>query len=440
MKIPLSYIVRNLWTRKLTTTLTAGGMALVVFVFATVLMLEEGLRETLVQTGSWDNAVVIRRSSGTEVQSVIDRNQAAVIASAPEVAYGADGEPMASKEVVVLINLEKRGSAKPSNVVIRGVGAKGLALRPQLKLTEGRMFRPGSSEIVAGRAIAQRFSGAGLNETLRFGGREWTVVGLFDAGGSGFDSEIWGDADQMMQAFRRNAYSVTVVKLVAADRFPAFRARLEADPRLTVEAKRETVFYAEQSELLANFIRILGPDAVGDFFVRRHHRRHDHDVRRGVEPDRRDRHAARAGLSTAQHPGGVPARIAVPVPARRGDRALPRFVHATRERVDHELAVLRGDRLPLFAHAAHRPPVACVRSLHGIARRRAAGLAGGTAQDRGRAAGGVGCSGSGCPRIFRATSSLDFSDSRLHPQLASVVCNALTQFVPGARYQRSRKG
>jgi ABC-type lipoprotein release transport system permease subunit len=258
MKIPLSYIIRNLWTRKLTTSLTAGGMALVVFVFATVLMLEEGLRATLVQTGLWDNAVVIRRSSGTEVQSVIDRKQAAVIASAPEVAYGADGEPMVSKEVVVLINLDKRGSTKPSNVVIRGVGPKGLALRPQVKLVEGRMFRPGSSEIVAGRAIAQRFTGAGLNETLRFGGREWTVVGLFDAGGSGFDSEIWGDADQMMQAFRRNAYSVTVLELVSADRFPAFRERLEDDPRLTVEAKRETVFYAEQSELLANFIRILG--------------------------------------------------------------------------------------------------------------------------------------------------------------------------------------
>jgi ABC-type antimicrobial peptide transport system permease subunit len=189
---------------------------------------------------------------------VIDRKQAAVIASAPEVAYGADGEPMVSKEVVVLINLDKRGSTKPSNVVIRGVGPKGLALRPQVKLVEGRMFRPGSSEIVAGRAIAERFTGAGLNETLRFGGREWTVVGLFDAGGSGFDSEIWGDADQMMQAFRRNAYSVAVLELVSADRFPAFRERIEDDPRLTVEAKRETVFYAEQSELLANFIRILG--------------------------------------------------------------------------------------------------------------------------------------------------------------------------------------
>jgi putative ABC transport system permease protein len=258
MKIPLSYIVRNLWTRKLTTALTAGGMALVVFVFATVLMLEEGLRNTLVQTGTADNAVVIRRSSVTEVQSAVDRNQAAIATSAPEVAYGADGEPMVSKEVVVLINLDKRGSRKPSNVVIRGVGPKGAAMRPQVKLVEGRMFRPGSSEIITGRAIAQRFKGAGLNETLRFGGREWTVVGLFDAGGSGFDSEIWGDADQMMQAFRRNAYSVVILELVSADRLAEFRARLESDQRLTLETKRETVFYAEQSEMLANFIRILG--------------------------------------------------------------------------------------------------------------------------------------------------------------------------------------
>ena len=258
MKIPLSYIVRNLWTRKLTTALTAGGMALVVFVFATVLMLEEGLRNTLVQTGMADNAVVIRRSSVTEVQSAVDRSQAAIATSAPEVAYGADGEPMVSKEVVVLINLDKRGSRKPSNVVIRGVGPKGAALRPQVKLVEGRMFRPGSSEIITGRAIAQRFKGAGLNETLRFGGREWTVVGLFDAGGSGFDSEIWGDADQMMQAFRRNAYSVVILELVSVDRLAEFRARLEGDQRLTLETKRETVFYAEQSEMLANFIRILG--------------------------------------------------------------------------------------------------------------------------------------------------------------------------------------
>ena len=151
MKIPFSYTLRNLWARKLTTVLTAGGMALVVFVFATVLMLEEGLRKTLVETGRYDNVVVIRRSAQTEVQSAIDRVQAALIESQPEVAFGADGERMVSKETIVLVNLNKRDSDKPTNVMVRGVAPRGLALRPQVKITAGRMFRPGSSEIIAGR-------------------------------------------------------------------------------------------------------------------------------------------------------------------------------------------------------------------------------------------------------------------------------------------------
>jgi ABC-type lipoprotein release transport system permease subunit len=258
MAVPLPYIVRNLAARKLTTALTAGGMALVVFVFATVLMLEEGLRKTLVDTGSWDNAVVIRRSSGTEVQSGVDRQQADVVESQPEIAIGADGARLVSKETVVLISLLKRESSKPSNVVIRGIGPMGSAIRPQVRIVAGRMFRPGSSEIVAGRSIGDRFTGAGIGETLRFGMREWAVVGHFDAGGSGFDSEIWGDADQLMQAFRRQIYSSVIVKLRESQSFDAIKARLEADPRLTVEAKRESLFYAEQSEALATFIRILG--------------------------------------------------------------------------------------------------------------------------------------------------------------------------------------
>ena len=258
MKIPFSYTFRNLWARKLTTLLTAGGMALVVFVFATVLMLEEGLRKTLVETGSYDNVVVIRRSAQTEVQSGIDRVQAALIESQPEVAFGADGERMVSKETVVLVNLVKRDSEKPANVMIRGVAPHGPALRPQVHIIEGRMFRPGASEIVAGRDAAERFKGAGIGETLWFGQREWRVVGTFDAGKSGFDSEIWGDADQLMQAFRRPVYSALVLKLSDPARFDQFRARLENDQRLTVEAKRETVFYSDQSEVLANFIRYLG--------------------------------------------------------------------------------------------------------------------------------------------------------------------------------------
>lgn len=258
MSIPLSYTLRNLTTRKLTTLLTASGMALVVFVFATVLMLEEGLRKTLVETGSADNAVVIRRSAGTEVQSGVDRVQAAIVESQPEVAYGTDGSRLASKETVVLISLSKRDTGKTSNVLIRGVGPTGIVLRPQVKIVEGRMFRPGSAEIIAGKSIAERYQGAGIGETLHFGMREWTVVGIMDAGRTGFDSEIWGDVDQLMQAFRRPVYSSVIFKLNDPTAFPQLKARIESDPRLTVETKPESVFYAEQSQLLVNFIRYLG--------------------------------------------------------------------------------------------------------------------------------------------------------------------------------------
>jgi ABC-type antimicrobial peptide transport system permease subunit len=256
--MPLSYTFRNLWARKVTTVLTAGGMALVVFVFATVLMLEEGLRKTLVETGSYDNAVVIRRSSQTEVQSGVDRAQAGIVETQPEIATGSAGMKQASKETVVLVNLNKRETNAAANVMVRGVSPAGIALRPQVRMLEGRMFRAGSSEIVTGKSIAERFHGARPGETLRFGARDWTVVGVFDSRKSGFDSEVWGDADQLMQSFRRPVYSSVIFKLADSGAFSTVKARLESDQRLTVEVKRETEFYAEQSQMLANFIKYLG--------------------------------------------------------------------------------------------------------------------------------------------------------------------------------------
>jgi ABC-type antimicrobial peptide transport system permease subunit len=258
MAIPLSYSVRNLWTRKLTTALTAGGMALVVFVFAAVLMLDEGLRATLVATGEPDNILVTRRASGTEVQSAVERTQAAIVESQPEIAAGAGGVPLVSKEIVVLIALPKRGTGVPSNVTIRGIGEQGLALRPQVRVREGRVPRFGTTEIMVGRSIAERFEGAEIGQMLRFGGRDWTVVGVFDAGGAGFDSEIWGDGEQLVQSFRRQTYTSVVARLADAGSFDAVRQRLESDPRLTLEVKRERRFYEEQSQVLSNFIRYLG--------------------------------------------------------------------------------------------------------------------------------------------------------------------------------------
>jgi putative ABC transport system permease protein len=258
MKIPFSYSVRNLLTRRLTTALTCFGMALVVFVFAAMLMLAEGLTKTLVQTGSRDNVVVIRKGSGSEVQSGVDRAQASIIETDREVAVGAGGRLMAARELVVLISLPRRVSGKQANVVIRGIEGQSMALRPQVRLAEGRMPRPGSSETIVGRGVAKRFEGTGIGEKLRFGMREWTVVGIFDAGNTGYSSEIWGDVDQLMQAFRRPVYSSVIFKLRDPAEFEAVRERIEGDPRLTVEAMRETRYYEKQSEVMAKFLRVLG--------------------------------------------------------------------------------------------------------------------------------------------------------------------------------------
>jgi ABC-type antimicrobial peptide transport system permease subunit len=185
------------------------------------------------------------------VQSGVERTQAALVEAQPEVA-------VASKETVVLIAQPKRGTRAVSNITVRGLSQAGIGLRPQVRLSAGRMFRPGSTEIVAGRSIAERFAGVALGERLRFAARDWLVVGVFDSGGSGFDSEIWGDVDQMMQSFRRQAYSSVIARLADTTGFDRLKQRLESDPRLTVDVKRERQFYEEQSAALSGFISILG--------------------------------------------------------------------------------------------------------------------------------------------------------------------------------------
>ena len=258
MQILLSYSLRNLWARRMTTLLTAGGMALVVFVFAAVLMLDAGLKKVIVSTGSDDNVVVLRRGSETEVQSGVERHAAATVESMPQVAQGAGGAPLVSKEMVVLISMNSKSENAPSNVTVRGVGALAATLRPQVKLMAGRMFNPGSHEVVIGRSIAKKFKGASLGDRIRFGGLDWPVVGVFEADGSGFESEIWGDVEQLMPTFRRPVYSSVLVRLKQVDTFPVLKTTLETDPRFTLQAKRERQYYADQSEAMSNFINILG--------------------------------------------------------------------------------------------------------------------------------------------------------------------------------------
>jgi ABC-type lipoprotein release transport system permease subunit len=259
VKIPFSYIWRSLWARRLTTALTVGGVALVVFVFAGVLMLARGLQNTLVDTGGADNAIILRKSAASELVSQVDRPTAEILETAPEVAPAADGRPLLTRELDLIINLNKRGSNSMGNVTVRGTSAKGLELRPNIRITQGRMFTFGSNEIVVGSNIAKRFQGVGMGTTVSFGGADWKVVGYFDAGGSGFDSEIWGDVQQIMDAFKRPVYSSITFRLKDPGQFDALKARLGTDPRTQyIEPKRERDFYREQSQGMATFIKILG--------------------------------------------------------------------------------------------------------------------------------------------------------------------------------------
>jgi ABC-type lipoprotein release transport system permease subunit len=258
MGLLILYTFKNIFARKLTSALTVFGIALVVFVFASVLMLSNGLSQAMVDTGYADNVIVIRAASQTEVQSILYRESAQIIKADPAIAKDASGNELFTNEILVLISQPKRDTDEPSNVPVRGATNTSTELRPNLKITEGRMYRPGTSEIIAGQKVAENFKGCGLGEKVRFGLRDWTVVGIFESGGSGFESELWGDVDQFMDAFRRPVYSSLTFKLANPDVFDEVKARLEGDRRLPVEVMREKDYYASQSKFTTTFINVLG--------------------------------------------------------------------------------------------------------------------------------------------------------------------------------------
>ncbi len=259
MKIPLSYSFRNLWTRRLTTGLTVLGIALVVFVFAATLMLSNGLRETLVATGADENAIVIRKSALSEGQSFVTREQANIVKTQPEVVTLSDGTPMATSDVVVSINVPKRGDNGLTNLVVRGVSSQALEIRKrQVELIDGRMYQSGLQEVIIGKAVQERFQGFDLGGAFRMAGTDWTIVGIFDGHGTGFDSEVWGDVGIMLPAIRRPSFSSVTVRLKNASDFDSLKARLEHDPRMTVDLKREKQYYDEQSQGTSAFITFIG--------------------------------------------------------------------------------------------------------------------------------------------------------------------------------------
>jgi putative ABC transport system permease protein len=259
MKIPLKYTLRNFKSRKLTTAITVAGIAMVVFVFAAVLMMAYGIQKTLVATGSPDNVIIARKSASGEISSIVARDDYNTVLTLPNIAKSADGKQLVSGETVVVVNLYKRTGGL-SNITVRGVAQQAFTLRPQVHIVEGRVFQPGAREVIVGSSIRKNFLGADIGNTITFGGDAWTVVGYFEAGGSGFDSELWGDNEQLQDAFnRQGGYSTVTLKLDNLNSFSAFKAAFDNEQRLQqFEPKTEQKYFQEQSEDMSLFIRILG--------------------------------------------------------------------------------------------------------------------------------------------------------------------------------------
>jgi ABC-type antimicrobial peptide transport system permease subunit len=258
MSLVTSYNLRSMLVRKGTAAMTAGGIAMVVAVFVMTLAIAQGFQRTLVTSGSPDNAIVLRKGATAETVSAVLRSDVPLIESLPQVARAADGRPLASPELVVIIALPRQTDNQPANVPARGVGPRAALIRETLKIVEGRPFTPGTREITVGRAAVGRFKGLTLGSDVRFGSSTWKVVGVFTADDAAFESEVWGDVDLMMPAFQRNGYQSLTVKLVDPSMFDSFKATIEADPRLHLVPQRERDYYAEQSRAMSTVIRVFG--------------------------------------------------------------------------------------------------------------------------------------------------------------------------------------
>ncbi|HEY2854011.1 MAG TPA: ABC transporter permease [Gemmatimonadaceae bacterium] len=259
MKIPFMYNARSAFQRPVSTAFTAVGIALVVAVFIGMLALANGFRAALARTGSDNNALVLRRGADSELSSGIDRETANLIASSPHVALAADGRPLVSPEVYVLVPLVRLGgdSNAIGNVVVRGISEKAWDVRANVRVVEGRRPVSGRSEICVGTKIVGRYPHTAIGDQIRFAGRNWDVVCHFSAGGSAFESEIWGENEQFMPVFRGQAFQSISFRLKDAAAFEDAKRALEGDKRLQVDVHRESTFYVEQSRLLGNILQFL---------------------------------------------------------------------------------------------------------------------------------------------------------------------------------------
>jgi len=257
LKIPLRYNLRSLLVRWPGSLMTAGGIGLTVAIVVTMMALVGGLENTFVDTGHDGQLVVLRQGSINEVNSFINRDLFPTVRFLPGVARDGRGEPLVSGEIVVVIN-NTRVDGQSSNMIVRGLTETGFVLRPEVRVVAGRKFRPGLREIMASRALAERFRNMALGETIRFARSEWKVVGIFDAGGTAYDSEAWADYTEISQDWDRPVYSSMLLRAESAAAADEIRRRVAADPRINLQALPQREYFAGQTGAAAGGTKALG--------------------------------------------------------------------------------------------------------------------------------------------------------------------------------------
>ena len=252
--------LRTVPQRPGTSLVVVVGIAGVAGVLVSVLAMSEGFRHTLASTGRPGRVIMLRAGSDAELSSGVPREQATLLANLPGVARDAAGRPLASAELVVMVDLPRKGETHPNNVPFRGVQPAAFAIRDELRIVEGRPFTRGVREVIVGRKAAQQFAGLSVGSSIGFRDSDWTVVGIFESGGDVHESEIWADAEVALSAFRRQGYqSVTATLADGSDAgLAALKDSISRDRRLSISVLREPEYYARQAKVLSNLINILG--------------------------------------------------------------------------------------------------------------------------------------------------------------------------------------
>ncbi len=256
MAIPLKYNIGNLMSRKVSAIMTIFGIGLVIAVMVAMLALYNGVQQALVSSGSKDNLMVLREGAQTEATSWVTREKFRIIQSLPGIDKAPDGRPLVSPELVIIFKLPRYDNPTGSNINVRGVTQNAMAIRPYIKMVDGQMFKPGTNEVIVSSRMRKRFRSTNIGDSFRFGPRNWTVVGVFDAKGTSFDSEIWADVDYLGLAQKRPEYSSVLVKPEGAAAMRSISDTIATDTRLKLLVKSEFKYYEDQTSGLLG-IRVL---------------------------------------------------------------------------------------------------------------------------------------------------------------------------------------